>query len=148
MEQPLFLKGKTLHERQIRYYNGSHCPYCDKLTDYVDSIEVYQKSWGMIFICRRCNAWVNCHSNTDQAFGFVAKNDLRDIRHKAHKMFDPLWQKKIEFGYKRKFAQAAGRKWLAKELDIDIVECHIGMFTTEHCQKVIELCTPFYKKNN
>ncbi len=135
----------SLHQKQQYYFNGYYCFYCRKACEYIDSIEVYQQPWGMIFICRPCKAWVNCHNNTDQAFGFVAKKDLRDIRHNAHQIFDPLWQKKIEFGYARKFAQAAGRKWLSKELGISIVECHIGMFTSEQCQKVIELCIPFHK---
>lgn len=143
--EPIFLKGTTLHERQIKFYNGTHCAYCGHLTDYVDSIEVYQQSYGMIYICRNCTAWVNCHTGSDQSFGFVAKRDLRDIRHEAHKVFDPLWQKKIELGFKKKFAQSVARKWLAKELEIDVVECHIGMFTSEQCRKVIELCIPYYK---
>lgn len=145
MENPKYLDGTTLHERQIKYYNGSHCPYCSNLCDYVDSIEVYQQSYGMIFICRICVAWVNCHNNSDQSFGFVAKKELRNIRHQAHKLFDPLWQRKINLGFKRKFAQSAARKWLAKELQIEIVECHIGMFTSEQCKKVIELCIPYNK---
>jgi len=138
------LKDCTLEQKQQFYFNASHCPYCREETVFVDSIEVYRESYGMIHLCRPCKAWVNVHTGSDQAYGFVAKKELRDLRHAAHGYFDPLWQKKAAQGTKRKVAQAKAREWLAKELGIDIVECHMGMFDNKQCLKVIELCKPYY----
>lgn len=144
MNQP-FLINTTLAERQMLYNNASHCPYCSNQTVYVDSKEVYRDSHGMIYICRPCKAWVGVHhGNTDQAYGFVAKKELRELRHLTHKWFDGLWQKKVKMGTTRKQAQILARKWLANFLDIEIVECHIGMFTEELCQRTIEECKKYY----
>jgi len=144
--EPKFLKGTTLHERQMRYYNGTQCPYCNKPTDFVDSIEVYQQSYGMIYLCRPCQAWVNVHhQNSDQSFGFVARKDLRDLRHRCHQLFDPLWQLKVTAGAKKQKAQADARKWLADKLGINVVECHIGMFDNDKCHRTIRLCEEVYR---
>lgn len=138
-------KDCTLEERQKYFYNGSHCYYCRNKTEYVDSIEVYRESYGYIFLCRPCKAWVNTHNQSqDQAFGFVAKKELRDLRHTAHGFYDPLWQKKVSQGASRKAAQSKAREWLAEQLNIEIVECHMGMFDNDQCRQVIELCKPFY----
>jgi len=137
-------KDCTLQERQQYYYNGSNCYYCRVPTDYVDSIEVYQKSYGFIFLCRKCGSYVNTHNGQDQAFGFTANKVLRDARHNAHLMFDPLVQSKVDAGMKRKLAQTKAREWLSKQLNIDVSECHMGMMELDRCNKVIELCKPFH----
>lgn len=144
--EPKFLINTTLHERQCRFYNGHECPYCGNICDYVDSSAVYQQSYGMIYLCRPCQVWVGVHhGNTDQSYGFVAKKALRDLRHETHKMFDPLWERKSQYGLTKKQAQAKARKWLADLLQIDVVECHIGMFHEEQCRKTIEFCKPHHK---
>ncbi len=141
MNEQKMLTGLSLAEKQMLYFNGSHCPYCGNESEYVDSIKVYRQSYGMIYYCQPCAAWVNCHHGEDQAFGSLAKGNLRDLRHQTHLIFDPLWQMKVDTGKsKRKPAQASARKWLASELKIEIEEAHIGMFDIEHCQKTIELC--------
>lgn len=143
--EPVFLKNTTLHERQMRYYNGHECPYCGKPCNFVDSKEVYRESHGMIYICRPCQAWVGVHyKDSDQSYGFVAVKSLRNLRHEAHKWFDGLWQKKQEQGTKRKQAQSLARQWMAGFLKIAIEEAHIGMCTEEQCLKIIEMCKPFY----
>ena len=135
----------TLHQRQQFYYNGHYCFYCRGLCDFVDSKEVYRESYGMIYICRPCQAWVNTHNNSsDHSLGFVAKKPLRALRNLAHKWFDPLWEKKVSQGTKRKQAQSLARQWMAGFLNIAIEEAHIGMCTEEQCLKIIEMCKPFY----
>lgn len=129
-------KDCNLQERQQYYYNGTFCYYCQRPTVYVDSIEVYQKSYGFIFLCRDCDAYVNTHHGQDQAFGFVARKDLRDARHKAHLMFDPLVQSKVDSGMKKKVAQSKAREWLATQLLIDVIECHIGMMELRKTHKI------------
>lgn len=144
--EPIFLKNTTLHERQMRFYNGHECPYCGNHCDLIDSKEVYQESHGFIYICRPCKAWVGVHhKNTDQSYGFVARKDLRDLRHKCHQLFDPLWGYKVAAGKSKKQAQASARKWLAEKLGIDVVECHIGMMDNDRCNQVIQICEEVYK---
>lgn len=139
-----FLENTTLHERQMRFYNGNFCPYCSEQCDYIDSIEVYRESYGYIYICRLCQAWVNVHKGSDQAFGFVAKSDLRNLRHQTHLLFDPLWQKKVSQGESRRKSQIAARRWMADFMDISIEEAHIGMMDNDQCKKLIEECKKWY----
>lgn len=139
-----FLENTTLAERQMFYFNGYRCPYCGNDCDYVDSIEVYRESYGMIYICRPCQAWVNVHKGSDQAFGFVAKSDLRDLRHQTHLLFDPLWQKKVSMGESRRKSQIAARRWMAEFMGISIEEAHIGMMDNEQCKKLIDECKKWY----
>lgn len=144
--EPVFLKNTTLHERQMRFYNGSHCVYCGNPTELVDSKEVYLESHGLIFLCRRCKAWVGTHYKTsDHSLGFVATKDLRQMRHKCHLIFDPLWQIKVTSGTNKKKAQSSARNWLAEKLGIDKEECHIGMMDIERCKLVIEFCEEVYR---
>lgn len=140
-----YLENTTLHERQMKYYNGSTCPYCNNFCDFVDSSEVYQQSYGMIFICRPCRAWVNVHNqSSDQAFGFVAKKDLRDLRHEAHKWYDGLWHSKLSQGISKRKAQVAARKWMSEFMQVSIEQAHIGMMDNEDCLKLIEECKKWY----
>jgi hypothetical protein len=143
--EPIHLQGKTLHEKQMRYYNGMFCVYCDSMCDFVDSIEVYRESHGNIYLCRKCSAHVGCHYKTsDHSFGFAAKEPLRKLRNNAHKVFDPLWETKAKVGTSRKQAQAAARRWMADLLGIAIEEAHIGMLYDEQCEKLITECLKYY----
>lgn len=137
----------TLAEKQMYYYNGSHCIYCNNRTELVDSIEVYQESHGLIYICRGCRAWVGVHhKNTDQAYGTVAKKTLRDLRHQCHLVYDPLWKKKLELtGKSVKYIRGKAYRWLAELLGIDPQESHIGYLNEEQCRIVIEECKKYYK---
>lgn len=132
----------TLAEKQMYYYNGAYCIYCQGETDLVDSICVYQESHGLIYRCSKCNAHVGVHGGSlgDQSLGTVAKKALRDLRSECHKYFDPLWRKRMEQGVKIKAARAGGYAWLAKILGIETCESHIGYFNEEQCKIVIAEC--------
>lgn len=129
------------------------CNYCGDHTDYVDSSEVYSRSYGMIYLCKPCNAWVGVHKNTDKPLGRLANSALRDWKKKAHAAFDPLWKRKLEIrqkergsDYKKAYARGSGYKWLGKQMGIDSKDCHIGMFDIEQCKRVVEICSPYNKK--
>ncbi len=34
-------------------------------------------------------------------------------------------------------------KWLAEQMGVPQDECHIGYFTIEQCQRVVEICEPY-----
>ena len=123
------------------------CPYCGNSSELADSAEVYRKSYGPIYICRPCNAWVGCHKGTETPLGRLANAELRTMKKKAHAAFDPLWRAKIrKEGVSKKRARGAGYKWLAKQLGVRFEDCHIGMFDEETCQRVVDVCSPYLKK--
>jgi len=136
------------------------CPYCSSPAVLTDSVEVYHgNSFGMIWLCRPCQAWVGVHKGTDKPLGRLANKELRDWKIKAHAAFDPIWEAKLRHrraggkgksgkdsggpGYKKEYARGAGYKWLAVQLGIPKADCHIGMFDVETCKRVVEICKPY-----
>lgn len=124
---------------------GQQCPYCGNKTEFIDSSAVYGTSYGMIYRCPPCNAWVGVHKGTNKALGQLANPELREWKKKAHALFDPLWMKKMRSGCSKKKARGAAYKWLSQQMGIPVDQTHIGMFDVTQCQQVVELCKPFYK---
>lgn len=111
------------------------CPYCHEEAEFIDSVHVYKiRSYGMIYACRPCHAWVGVHKGTRIPLGRLANKELRQAKMAAHAAFDPLWR---NAGKDR--GQAYG--WLSQMLGIDRKECHIGMFDVEMCNLVVEVCS-------
>lgn len=118
-------------EKYKRYFDGTICQYCDSKTEFVDSAEIYGgKSYGMIYLCRSCGAYVGCYPNSKLALGMVANEELRLEKRKAHHYFDQLWKKKV---FK---SRHTAYYWLSKHLGIPIVYTHIGMSDVEQCRKI------------
>jgi len=124
---------------------GKRCHYCHNKTQFVDSSCIYGKSYGMIYICKPCNAYVGVHKGTKQALGIVANKELREAKKKAHYYFDNLWKRAIKNGRQKKECRSKAYKWLSKQLNIKPKYTHIGMFDVETCNKVIQICKPYYK---
>lgn len=123
---------------------GRICPYCRNQPEFVDSAIVYGKSYGMIYLCRPCHAWVGVHKGTDTPLGSLANNELRKIRKIAHHYFDQIsrtslinkiWPLYIEGISNRNKAYL----WLSEKLFIPKEYCHIGMMNIEQCKKVIQI---------
>lgn len=114
------------------------CPYCGKRAEFVDSAEVYHgRSYGMIYLCRPCDAYVGCHGNGkgDSPKGRLANAELRRWKIAAHDAFDSLWK----YGpFKRR--RNAAYAWLAEQMGLPKEETHIGMFDVAQCQQVIQIC--------
>lgn len=122
------------------------CPYCQGGTEYIDSSQIYGKSYGMVYICRPCDAYVGVHDGTNQALGRLANKELRYWKKQAHAFFDPLWQRKIKVAcISRTQARKSAYKWLSKELGIPHEYTHIGMFDIKECQKTVEICRKYTK---
>jgi hypothetical protein len=131
---------ETLYHDLIN--KGLQCPYCVKATEIVDSSEIYGvgTNYGKMYLCRYCDAYVGCHKGTTESLGRVANQKLRQVKIKAHEAFDQLWnRKKIDKATRRTFAY----KWVSEKLKTPIEETHIGMFTIEQCEQVIELCKDY-----
>ncbi len=123
---------------------GQLCPYCENKTEYVDSSFVYGRSYGMIYICKPCRAWVGVHKGTDNALGRLANAELRGAKKKAHFYFDQIaktslineiWTEHLPKTSNRGKAYI----WLAKQLNIPTIDCHIGMMDVVSCNRVIEV---------
>lgn len=124
------------------------CPYCLNVSEYVDSSVIYGRSYGMIYLCKPCDAYCGVHAGSDVPLGSLANAVTRQARKEAHALFDPLWQRKMEKGYTKNAAREASYIWLAKEMRIHRDECHIGSFTAEQCEQVIKICSSLLKPDN
>lgn len=125
--------------------SGKVCPYCSKNTIYVDSVIIYRKSYGMVYYCIPCKAWVGVHKGTDVALGRLANAELRKWKIKAHDLFDKLWKKKATQGYSRKVARETAYIWLSGQMGTTRNRTHIGMYDLDQCKKVVELCQKYFK---
>lgn len=127
---------------------GKICAYCGNRTEYVDSSTIYGKSYGMIYLCRPCDAYVGVHKGTDNALGRVANAELRHWKKEAHAYFDPIakttkineiWPMEIP----NEGLRSKAYLWLSEQIGIERDLCHIGMFDVEQCKMVIEVCKPY-----
>jgi hypothetical protein len=115
---------------------GKQCPYCGNKTEYVDSAIVYGVSYGMIYYCEPCYAWVGTHKGSDIALGRLANAELRELKKQAHSAFDVLWK----FENQKNKARNKAYAMLSKKMNLPPELTHIGMFDVEQCKKVIEIC--------
>lgn len=114
------------------------CPYCGGRVNLVSSSTVYHsnKYKGKMWVCEhypKCDAYVGCHPGTEIPLGRLANKKLRNLKMEAHKWFDPIWKSGL-------MTRKEVYKWLASMLNIEESECHIGMFSPDTCNKVIQIC--------
>lgn len=69
---------------------GKVCPYCGRPTDLVDSEIIYGRSYGMIYLCRPCDAYVGINKVTGLSLGRLANKELREAKKEAHYWFDQI----------------------------------------------------------
>jgi hypothetical protein len=109
------------------------CDYCGTPAEFIDSAAIYGKSYGMVYRCPNCGAYVGCHKGTDKPLGRLANKELRTWKMKAHDAFDPIWKS-------HKMRRPAAYKWLSEQMGIPWDKTHIGMFDIEQCKQVIKIC--------
>jgi len=119
------------------------CPYCNKPPEYVDSSIIYGKSYGMIYLCKECDAYVGTHKTSKKSLGRLADRELREDKKRAHFYFDQLWKKAVDCGRSKREARTSGYRWLSDQLGVPEKFTHIGMFDKELCDKVVNLCRPY-----
>lgn len=129
-------------------YAGLVCPYCGNNTEYVDSSVIYGKSYGMIYLCRPCEAYVGVHKGTDKALGRLANKELREAKKEAHFYFDQIAKTSLINKIWKEYIPNLGNRnkaylWLSKKMNIPKEYCHIGMFGVAECKKVVEICKVF-----
>lgn len=109
------------------------CPYCGNTAEFTDSAEIYHgHGYGMIYLCRPCDAYVGTHKGTDKPLGRLANAELRRWKIAAHGAFDPLWKG-------GEFRRNEAYRWLAGKMGLPKERTHIGMFDVPQCQKVIQI---------
>lgn len=111
------------------------CDYCGCVAKFCDSKIVYGRSYGKIYYCGDCNAYVGVHKGTDKPLGRLANAELRYWKKAAHAAFDPLWK----YGRFRGYRNAA-YGWLADRMGLPVEKTHIGMFDVAQCKKAIQIC--------
>lgn len=110
------------------------CDYCKQPAVLKDSSAVYERSYGPIWHCAPCRAWVGVHRNspTHAPLGRLANAELRHLKQRAHAAFDRLWK---DGPLRRNEAY----RWLSEELGIPLNATHIGMFDPGLCIRTIIL---------
>jgi hypothetical protein len=98
---------------------------------FTDSAEVYHgTSYGMIWICRPCSAYVGVHKGTENALGTLADAETRKWRRKAHEAFDPLWQS-------GRMTRREAYQRLRVLSDMSAHDAHISRMTAAQCMGLI-----------
>ena len=107
------------------------CPYCQKPAKLIDSAVVYRgTSYGLIWDCRPCDAYVGVHKGTENALGTLADAETRKWRRLAHAAFDPLWQT-------GKMTRREAYKRLQVLADVSEQDAHISRMTAAQCMGLI-----------
>jgi len=113
------------------------CPYCGKPAELVTGAAIYPRRSDLhgksFYRCNPCHAYVGCHPGTTNPLGRLANAELRRAKMAAHAAFDPIWKT-------GRMKRGVAYEWLAKRLEINKSDCHIGMFDIETCKRVTEVC--------
>ncbi len=118
---------EILNNSKINVY----CQYCNQKANLVDSSVIYGKSYGLIYLCKPCDAYVGVHKGTTKPLGILANAELREWKKKAHSIFDPIWKN-------GKYTRKEAYRILADKLGEK--EVHIGESDIDKCKKIIEIC--------
>ena len=112
------------------------CPYCGQPSKLVDSKCVYQRSYGNIWLCAPCDAYVGVHKNNNKnmPLGRLANKELRDWKIKAHAVFDPMWKSGA-------MKRGTAYMLLQEIMSIGSQHAHIGMFDVEQCKQLVSRLT-------
>ena len=143
------------------------CDYCGTPADFVDSSVVYHgHSFGMIYLCPRCGAYVGVHKANNlastldelkergvwlfgaEADGTVGLYDAPFDRPTAIIIGSELrnWKKAAHAAFDPlwKYGPYRGRRneayrWLSEKMGTPIEFTHIGMFDVDQCRKVVRI---------
>lgn len=112
---------------------GKICPYCGLESKLIDSQDLYGTDYGMMWMCKPCDAYVGCHKYTEVALGRLANKGLREFKKKAHECFDKIWRSKI-------MKRTEAYMWLSEQIGTPPEYTHMGMFGEDTCKLVIAIC--------
>lgn len=108
------------------------CPYCSRTAEFVDSERIYGQSYGMIYLCVPCEAYVGVHKGTSRPLGTLANAETRLWRKTAHAKFDPLWRA-------GKTTRSQAYLWMQRAMKLTRAQAHIARFTVDQCRELVHL---------
>lgn len=111
------------------------CNICGASVIFVSNSKIYGREYGSgkCYLCTNphCRAYVGTHEPRPQeALGLLATAEMRDMKKKVHELFDERWKHESNPG-KRRIKRSESYKWLAKQMEIPVEECHFGYFDME-----------------
>lgn len=113
---------KSLNFKETKFIECSQCPCLMMLT---------RSRFGLCYVCP-CGEVHGANQQTGEALGIPADKETRQLRVKAHQIFDNWWKQK---GLKRRRAY----RQLALLLNLEQKDCHIAMFDKVQCLKLINI---------
>lgn len=114
------------------------CNICGGEVIYTTNDKIYGKKYGSgyCYLCTKCGAYVGTHEPMPEvALGLLANKQMRIGKMMCHDLFDGFWQGKKKASSKRQRLY----KYLAKELDIPIKDCHFGYFDLDMLRKAYKV---------
>lgn len=109
------------------------CPYCQKAAE-IYGVSTpgypYQRDYGYVWMCRPCDARASCHPKSTRPLGTLSDKRLRDLRHRAHDAFDPIWKRGCRG---EKMGRPKAYRWLADQMGMSKKDCHISLMTEAQC---------------
>jgi hypothetical protein len=119
-----------------------------------DSEMVYNgRSYGMIWICWPCKAFVGVHKAGThrweggikiehtgvEPMGSLADAETRLARRQAHDAFDWLWKS-------GRIGRNAAYAWLQGATKLSAQRCHISRMDARQCDLVVRVCQQWYRE--
>lgn len=127
------------------YQLDNTCPFCGGDVVFASNKEIYGREYGngKCYLCRDCKASVGTH-NDGSPLGRLSNREMKELKKKAHAMFDPIWRVQKEL----KRGDLYGR--LANKMSISKNDCHFGHFGVEELHQAIAILqqTDWYKEEN
>ena len=122
------------------------CPHCGAFAIIRPAAEIYgdPTNTGDLYVCSRypqCNTYVGIHPGTRIPMGTMANGDLRNLRIKAHRKFDQLWQSNI-------MSRESAYRWMADFFGLTLKDAHIGMLGEYRCTELINECERILARNH
>ena len=103
------------------------CPECD------GPLVLRDSKFGPFYGCTNypaCNAAHGAHKKTGKPLGIPANKETKQLRMRAHDLFDEFWK-----GGRMSRNQAY--RWLQAYMEMTEGQAHIGRFTKDECLKLI-----------
>lgn len=111
------------------------CPYCHSVAKLTDSVIIYKRSYGNVWICTNypdCDAYVGTHKFDNRTpLGRLANAELREWKKKAHEAFDPLWRS-------GKMKRNKAYELMQMLMGLTKEQAHIGELDVIQCKILIE----------
>lgn len=122
------------------------CPYCGNAMILRPASYVYADGDDsrQVYVCNhypQCNTYVGTHPGTRIPLGTPANGDLRNLRIRAHRKFDQIWQTGI-------MSRDQAYRWFADYFCLKLKDAHIGLCSEYQCTELIRKCDDILARNS